>query len=249
MNHTRSILSVSMAIIMLLTLSAVCTTTSVSAVPVAKTIGPAVAGLPINDGSSGFHMFHVGASDGRMYWTYYNYATPYARAGWDSTYALNGWTKATPAALIRNPNLVELFHTGMDGAVYYKRSTNGGQSLSIGGWTRVVSAGMVDPRIGPAVCPWQTGSGSGFDLFFVRASNHQLYGTRYYDATSTTAAHWGPAYAINGWTFATPAAMSRTTNAVELFHTGTDGHLYYKSGVAGVGQSLATGRWTVVPPT
>ncbi len=52
MNHTRSILSISLASIMLLTLFAVCTTTNVSAHAV-KTTGPAVSGWELHSPHGG----------------------------------------------------------------------------------------------------------------------------------------------------------------------------------------------------
>jgi hypothetical protein len=221
MKHKRSVLSICMASIMLVSLCAVVSTTSVSAAqgssrasvqatpslvgsPIAAGTGPAVC---ILNGTTDMYVF-VKGYDGALWYKIWDTSTSSWTGSWVS---LGGKLSASPCAVSREAGVISAYVAGTDGAVYQKAYYGGAWH----DWYKV--GGKVLSGTGPAATGW-----TDHEDVFVTGTNGALYQSTWTQA-SPTFSSW---VNLGGGLTSSPATTSRGTNLIEVHVRGTDGVAY-----------------------
>jgi hypothetical protein len=178
MKHKRSLISVAMVTIMLVSLSVVCVSTSVSAAESssANVQSPPVVGAPVGIAGApaacwqdwdNYHLF-VRGGDGALWWQH-----------WNRTDGLKAWTSlggrltSDPAAVWYQGSIY-VFVRGGDGALWWTYSFFLNDHWSWVGWTRL--GGYLAPDTGPAAYQWYDPTRTGARIgWFVTGGDHALW--------------------------------------------------------------------------
>jgi hypothetical protein len=220
MKHQRSLISIALATIMLVSLFAIyasplgatnvgssgaSVTASPAGQPIAAGTGPSAC---ILNGASFMYLF-VKGYDGALWDRTNNLATGSWIGGWTS---LGGQLSSSPSAVARSSGL-DVYVRGTDGAVYKKAYNPGTWS----GWQNI--GGQVAPGTGPGTSGW-----AGREDVFVSGSNHALF-----QKTWTQASGWSGWVNLGGSLTSSPAAVSRGPGLIDVHVRGTDGADYERS--------------------
>jgi len=225
-----------MASIMLISLCAVVSTTSVSAAPsssrasvkatpdlvgapIAAGTGPAVCVL---NGTTDMYVF-VKGNDSALWYRIWSTATFKWVGGWIS---LGGQLTSSPAAVSRSPGFINAYVRGTDGAVWQKAYYDGWWH----NWYYV--GGQVAPNTGPAASGW-----AGREDVFIQGTNGALY-QRTWIQPSPTFSNW---VTLGGTITSSPAVVSRSPGIINAYGRGTNGALYTRHYSGGV-----WGGWTTL---
>jgi len=220
MKHKRSIMSIAMASIMLVSLCAVCASTGVSAAPSSSTnvrpsaglVGaPAgVVGAPAvcSQATNSLDLF-VRGTDNALYWRHWTSAT-----AWGLWMYLGGYLTSDPGATSDDGGVgyLAVFVRGGDGALWSRTMVNSGSSWSQ--WTS--QGGQLLKGTGPAAAFFR----DVWHGVFVTGTNHQLY---YYNAASKV---W---QSLGGYLTSSPTATIIDCDPVcgcEVLARGGDGALW-----------------------
>jgi len=219
MKRKRTLLSIAMATLVLVSLCAVYASTSVSAAQgsSANVQAPALVGAPTSivgapavcslDAKS-LDLFVRGA-DGALWWKHWNGTT----LRWSTWTSLGGGLTSDPAAMSMQGGLIDVFARGGDGALWVKSATNGGTSWWP--WTKI--GGQLAEGTGPAACSWASGR---LDIF-VAGTNHALWYKWYQSATG-----WSTWTSLGGGLTSSPAATSPGNGVINVFARGGNGALW-----------------------
>jgi len=210
MKHKRSIISIAMAALVLVSLCAV--SASVSAAPSSANVqAPALVGAPIAPGSGpatcllkvNDHIYiFVKGSDGALW-----YKDTSSALGWTS---LGGYLTSSPAATSQG-NFIIVYVRGGDGALWSRGTTNGGTPWS--NWGSL--GGQLLAGTGPGASSYTDNSLSTVLELFVTGTNHALY---QYQGTS-----WEK---LGGYLTSSPAAASLSNGLTDVYVRGGDGALW-----------------------
>jgi hypothetical protein len=219
MKHKRSLLSIAMATFVLVSLCAVCvSSTSVTAAegstPLVQASGALIVGCPVGSAPATsyqdvntFNLF-VRGEDGALWWRQLQSTT-----GWSSWTSLGGYLTSDPAAVSGYADgRTDVFVRGADGALWSTYTTNRGTSWS--NWYKI--GGQLLAGTGPTAYAWaNTRIG-----VFVTGTNHELW-HNWSDAAGRHA--W---QSLGGYLTSSPAATALTTGTVAVFARGADGGLW-----------------------
>ena len=228
MKHKRSIISIALASIMLVSLCAVCASTiSVSAADGSTAnVQSALVGAPAGIAGApavckpyvygNYIALFVRGNDGALWWTNWKGTT------WSAWESLGGRLTSDPAVTTPDYDFMTVSVRGTDGAVWVIETSNGGASW--GGWYSW--GGRMLAGTGPTVCSWVTLEYSTFTnryAWFVTGTNHALY-------WRTTMQDWQP---LGGYLTSSPAAAALPTldftgNTIDVFVRGGDGALWHR---------------------
>ena len=238
MKHKRSVISIAMATIMLVSLCAVCASTSVSAAPSSSTNAETSAGLVgapaevvgatpgssapavCRDSANSLITF-VKETDGTLWYTRCIFSTCF---GWKS---LGGYLTSDPAAVTRAQNKFDVAARGGDGALWTRNTTDGGGNWTT--WSKI--GGGLLAGTGPTTYIW----GDSRTGWFVTGNNHALWHT-WNDSAGLHA--WEN---LGGYLTSSPAATSSTNGVIDVVARGNNGALWtrhYAGGVWGAWTSL-----------
>jgi hypothetical protein len=221
MKHTRSIMSIAMATIVLLSLCAVYASTSVSAAqsssrpsvqatpslvgsPIAAGTSPAACGL---NGTTSMYVF-VKGNDGALWYRIWNIGTEAWTGNW---IPLGGQLTSSPAAVSRGTGYIDVFVRGTNGALYTRHFSGG----SWGAWTSL--GGQIPAGTGPAACSCHSYSTD----VFVEGTNGALY-----QKTWTSASGWSSWASLGGQLTSSPTATPQDIGQIDVFVRGTNGAVY-----------------------
>ena len=147
MKQKNSIISITLATLLLVSLCAVCASTSVSANPLAAGASPAL----ITPKGSNYMFLFVKGYDGALWYNREDLVHPnLPNWGWSGWTSLGGQLSSSPCAVSRSSGYLDVYVAGTNGALYEKTTTNDGTSLvrpgpaSAGRLRRVLDRGAVD---------------------------------------------------------------------------------------------------------
>jgi hypothetical protein len=217
MTHKRSIISIALASIMLVSLCAVYASASVAAAPStsANVQAPALVGAPVagapavcsRDGKS-LDLF-VKGTDGALWWKHSDDGTT-----WSAATSLGGYLTSDPAAASPSSNFIDVFVRGGDGALWSRHFYSG----VWGSWYKI--GGQLLAGTGPAAYAWgleRTGQ-------FVTGTDHALW-HRWMDTKTDTQHDWEN---LGGYLTSSPAAASPGSGVTDVYARGGDGALWSK---------------------
>jgi len=233
MKHKRSLMSIAVATVVLLSLCAVCASTNVTAAQgnSANVQTPALVGAPVAGAlavcslnASNLDLF-VNGTDGALWWKHWDSQTYYS--AWTS---LGGHLTSDPAA-VHSALGMYVFGRGADGALWAKKTTNGGVSWS--NWYEI--GGRLLPGTGPAAYAWGN-STNGRIGWLVTGMDHALWHT-----WNDSAGHhdWE---SIGGYLTSSPAATSRGYGLIDVSGRGADGALWQSEYTL---KSIKGNEWSV----
>jgi hypothetical protein len=214
-------MSIAMATIVLVSLCAVCASTSVSAAPSSSANAETSAGLVgapagvvgapavCSDAANSIHLF-VRGTDNALYYRHE------ASGAWGQWVSLGGRLTSSPSAASYQFG-VFVCARGGDGAFWYKT----GDGENWGAW--YTRGGRLLEGTGPAAFSY-----GGGVLFAVIGMDHQLY-------------RWAPGWAsLGGYLTSSPAAKSPVPNVIVIAARGGDGALWRAS----TSNNFASWSWT-----
>jgi len=223
--HKRSVISIAMAALVLVSLCAVYASTSVSAAdssgskaqPSAALVGAPLAGAPavcVQDKST-VDLFAKG-QDGALWYKQLNRPT----GSWSAWMSLGGKLTSDPAAAALSPladsaGPVDVFARGGDGALWARNTVDGGATWS--NWYKI--GGQLLAGTGPAAY----GSVFAFDNrvgWFVIGMDHALWHA-WNDNTGTH--NWEN---LGGYLTSSPAATVGDSSQLDVFARGVNGALW-----------------------
>jgi hypothetical protein len=213
MKHKRSLLSIAMATLVLVSLCAVCASplsvdAAAGSTPFVQASGAPVGSAPalcwrsVND----LDVF-VKGTDGALWYKHWN-----VNSGWSGWTPLGGYVTADPAA-ISVSGLTAVFVRGGSGSIWTKYTADGGASWT--NWGEV--GGQSLAGTGPAAYAFNDGSQIGV---FVTGTSHALY---HLWANSTGVYGWEN---LGGYLTSSPAATSPTPGWIDVFGRGGNGALW-----------------------
>ncbi len=252
MKCKRSFITIAMAAIVLVSLCAVCVSTSVSAADSGISranvkASPDLAGNPIpaNTGPSAcipkpgnyFYLF-VQGYDGALWYNRQDFGNsstlPYW--GWSGWQSLGGQVTSSPGTASQSGGTVAVFVRGTDGVLYEKTTTNGGAA-----WSNWISlGGQLASGTGPAA---DAQNANSLDVF-VQGTDHILY-YKQWDGTT-----WSGWKSLGGVLTSSPAAASRGSGLIDVYVRGSDGGVWQRGTTNGgaswsswiyIGGQLASG--------
>ena len=215
MKHKRSVISIAMATLMLVSLFAVVSSaagasaapgSSANVQPSAALVGAPVQSAPAAcsvDDAGAFGLFVKGA-DGALW--YQNYG-----GVWSS---LGGYMTSDPAAVSQGAGKITVFVRGGEGALWSKYTTNGGTSWST--WSKI--GGQLLAGTGPAAYAW----GDARLGWVVTGNDHALW-HMWKDSAGTHS--WE---SLGGYLTASPAATSPSSGVIDVYGRGGNGALWQK---------------------
>lgn len=221
-----------MATLMLVSLCAVCTSTSVSAAP-----DPSPPGKPIAAGTgpsacylNGSLTMYVSVKgyDGALWYRVFDFAAMGWVGGWTS---LGGQLTSSPAAVSPSSGHLDVYVAGTDGAVYERSYSSGAWNA----WYKV--GGQVAPGTGPGASGWP-----GREDVFIQGTDGALY-----QKTWAGASGWSNWANLGGKLTWSPAAVSWGPGRIDVSIRGSDGAVwwkYYQNGWSGwksLGGQIAPG--------
>jgi hypothetical protein len=221
MKHNRTLISIAMAALMLVSLVAVCA--SVSAAPGSSSnvqtppvvgSGTTVVGAPAvcSQGGTSTDLFVRGAN-GSIYWEHSNDGTTWPL----TSVCLGGYATSDPAAVSWGAGDIAVWVRGGDGAVWSRTTTNGGDSWS--SWSSY--GGQLLTGTGPAACNW-TANGETNIGVFVTGTDHALWW--YFNRG---VAGWS---SLGGYLTSSPGAQTPPVSGyIYVFVRGGDGALWSRS--------------------
>jgi len=222
MKHKRSLISIAMATLVVVSLCAVCASTSVSAAPSSSANAETSAGLVgapagvvgapavCSQAANSLDLF-VRGTDNALWWAHV------ANGQWSAWQSLGGKLTADPAAVyLYDVGEMHVFVRGGDGALWWKFTWNGGTSWSA--WSKV--GGQLLPDTGPsAIC-----LGMRMDIY-VTGMDHSLWQkTVTYNGETSTWSYWR---SFGGYLTSSPAAQS-FADTIDVLARGGDGALWDK---------------------
>ena len=226
MKHKRSLISIAMVTLVLVSLCAVCASPlsvsaaqggSANAQPSAAITGvPYFTGAPAvcAPSANSLDLFVKGTSittggeagtfsaDGALWWRHWDGAVWY---GWTS---LGGILTSDPVAVSQGAGKVDVFVRGADGALWQKEYNNN----AWGGWTSL--GGIIYPGTGPAV----SSSAGRLDVF-VEGTDGALWHKSFNGA-------WSGWESLGGILTSSPVATSPGNGVIDVFVRGTDAGLW-----------------------
>jgi hypothetical protein len=248
MKHKRSLISVAMVTIMVVSLCAVCASplTVRAADSSSANVQSALVGAPAGIAGApavckpyvygNYIALFVRGNDGALWWTNWKGAT------WSAWESLGGYLTSDPAVTTPDYDFMTVSVRGGDGALYVIETSDGGASWGVWySWGGQMLAGT-----GPTVCSWVTLVDSTFTnryAWFVTGTDHVLW-------WRTTMQGW---QSLGGYLTSSPAAAALPTldftgNSIDVFVRGGDGALWQRtygnnawSGWKGLGGQLASG--------
>lgn len=234
MKYQRSVSSIAIATLMLVSLCAVCTSTSVSAADggssrasveassnlvggVAAGTGPSACILVSTNTNGNLYLFAKG-SDGALWYT--NMSLVGEGNTWAPWASLGGQLTSSPCAVSRSSGYLDVYVRGTDGAIW--EMCYGG---AWHGWYKV--GGQVASGTGPAASGWP-----GREDVFVTGTDGAMW-----QLTWTAANGWATTWAyLTGALTSSPAAVSRGSGLIDVHVRGTDGADWHRS--------YASGTWS-----
>ena len=210
MKHKRSVISITIAAFMLVSLCAVCASTSVSANPIPGGTGPSSVDLK---GTYLKYVF-VKGYDGALWYRDKSIAGGGDQWGWLGGWvSLGGQLTSSPAAVSRGSGTIDVYVRWSDGTVWERPYYNGAWHP----WVKI--GGQVAAGTGPGASGWPGHA----DVFF-KGTNGAISQT-----TWTAGSRWTNAASLGGWLASSPAAVSRGPGFITIYARGTDGAVYGKS--------------------
>jgi len=222
MKHKRSLISIAMAIVVLVSLCAVYASTSVSAADESSAnvqgslVGaPAgIVGTPAvcSPGKGSFDLF-VRGTDNALWWRHAYMGS------WGQWVNLGGRGTSDPSAASYASGGLFVCVRGTDGACWYITSTDKGSTWNA--WNTL--GGKLLEGTGPAAFSY-----GGGVLMAVIGMNHELY-------------RWAPGWkSLGGYLTSSPGATSPATNVLTIAARGRDGALWRAS----TSNNFASWSWT-----
>jgi len=221
MKRKRSLMSIVMATLVVVSLCAVYASASVSAAdggssrasvqaapdlvgaPIAPGSGPAACVL---QGSNDMYVF-VKGNDSALWYRIWS-TTRYSWVGaWTP---LGGQLSSSPAAVSRQPGVIDVYVRSVDGSVYEK-------AYSAGAWHNYLKiGGATAPKTSPAASGWP-----GREDVFVEGMDGALY-----QKTWTAGGGWSGWINLGGGLTSSPAAVSRQTGVTDVYVRGKSGAIW-----------------------
>jgi hypothetical protein len=230
MKHKRSLISIAVATLMLVSLWATCASTSVSAAvgqPIAAGTGPSACILM---GSNYMYLF-VKGYDGALWYRVMSFTTMFWTGGWSS---LGGKLSSSPCAVSWGAGRLDVYVTGTDGAVWERYTTDSGRTWS--GWASL--GGRLAPGTGPGASSWAAGR---LDVF-VQGTDHALWHKSYQNG-------WSGWQSLGGKLTSSPGAVSRQAGVITVYVRGTEGAVWEKWYAGGTWHGWANLGGVIYPGT
>jgi hypothetical protein len=238
-------MSIAMATIVLVSLCAVCASTSVSAAPSSNAnvqtsealVGAPIVGAPAVCSQNAYSLdLFVKGTDGALWYRHYSVTENF----WGAWKPLGGQLTSDPAATSWSDGRIDVFVRGGDGALWQRWTWDGGAT-----WTPWGSlGGQLAPNTGPGVSShsygiWSGGRNEEVDVLnvFVIGSGHALW--QIWGAWSTVSgwSGWSNWKSLGGYATSSPASIEDILHT-DVFVRGGDGALWQRE------QSSAWGAWT-----
>jgi hypothetical protein len=226
MKRKRSVITIAMAAIMLVSLCAVCTSTSAASSSSASVkASPNLVGNPIPANTAPsecipkdyrYIYLFVQGYDGALWYNredLSNLGGP--NWGWSGWTSLGGQMTSSPCAVSRQTGIIDVFARGTDGALWQRTTANGGTSWS--GWDQI--GGQVAPGTGPAASGW-----SGHEDVFIQATDGTLW-----QKTWAASSGWSGWRSLGGQLTSSPGAVSRQAGITDVYVRGSDGALWQRT--------------------
>ena len=227
MKRKRNFITIAMAAVVLVSLCAVCVSTSVSAATdsgssiasvkaspnlvgtsMAAGTGPSWCTLQ-GSSTSDMWLFADGHDGALWYGIWHPLST-----GWSNQWtSLGGGLSSSPCAVSRSSGVMDVYVRGNDGAVWLRACHSG----TWDNWYNL--GGLVAPGTAPAASGW-----SGREDVFAKGMDGIMY-----QKTWTPASGWGSWTRVGGQLTSSPAAVSRGTGLIEVHARGTDAADWYTS--------------------
>ena len=243
MKHKKSVISIALATIMLISLCTVVCSASVTAadssrktVQAPATVGAALDSTPAiaiwkkaGPGDSfGLGFAAKSSTSNQPYFMDFDVGGPWV--------ALGGATSDAPRIASGTPTQMVVSVRGTNGALYWKQTTDKAANWlpSATGWNKVPT-GSILPGTSPAVYAFSATSIG----WLVCGMDHQLYAMRF----DGTYHGWTK---LGGYVTATPAVVTRGTS-IDVYvrgNNGANGHIYQKSNNNGAWQTTYAERTT-----
>jgi len=216
MKHKSSLISIALATIMLVSLCAVCASTSVTAAAVdnsnnkAPAQAPSLVGAPAgvvgapavcSHAANSLDLF-IRGTDNAIWWRNWTNGV-----GWSTLTSLCGIVTSSPAASSPYAGILNVAAPGTDGALWYIVSLDGGSTW--GSWYSL--GGKILAGTGPTVFSPSSAT-----------VNFAVIGT-------DSALWWWTGYSwqsLGGYLTSSPTAASHSTNVVDVFARGGDGNIW-----------------------
>ena len=219
MKHKRTVLSIAMAALVLVSLCAVyASPLSVSAAdgsgskaqPSAALVGAPVSSAPALCAPNANRVdWFVQGTDHALWHSYWS-----GPAGnWSAWESLGGYLTSSPAATSPINGVIDVYVRGGDGALWSRGTTNGGTPWS--NWGSL--GGQLLAGTGPGASSYTDNSLSTVLELFVTGTNHALY---QYQGTS-----WEK---LGGYLTSSPAAASLSNGLTDVYVRGGDGALWWR---------------------
>jgi len=216
MKHKRSLMSIAMATLLLVSLCAVYASTSVSAAdgsgskaqPSAALVGAPVASAPALCAPNVNRVdWFVQGTDHALWHSYWSGST----GDWSAWESLGGYLTSSPAATSPINGVIDVYVRGGDGALWWRYTTDGGTVWTP--WTSL--GGQIAPNTGPAACSWP----GRLDTFA-----QGMDGALYHKSSKGTS--WSGWENIGGHLTSSPAATPSGDNTIDVFVRGGSGGLW-----------------------
>jgi len=235
MKHKRSLVSIAIATIVIVSLCAVCASTSVTAADNSKATvqTPSLVGAAVPGGASvcsivnDLYLFAKG-TDNSLWWKHWTESTK----TWTSWMSLGGYLTSDPAVVSTRDSPSDLgkmyaYVRGGDGALWTISTVNVGDSWST--WTKL--GGYILPGTGPAAC-FNSIEGGNNIAVFVTGGNHAVW--------HVSSAHgW---QALGGYATSSPAAIQDGyLGYLYVYIRGRNGALWEYDSVVGASWSSLGG--------
>jgi len=214
MKHKRSVISIAMATLVVVSLCAVCASTSVSAAPSSSanaTTSAALVGAPAgvvgapavcSQAANSYDLF-VRGTDNALYWRHE------AGGVWGSWVNLGGFLTSSPAATSpHSSGYLAVLARGGDGALWTIRGLNGGW----GKWYSL--GGRLLEGTGPAACSYAETL-----AYFVTGNDHALWEWIGMGGSN----NWKK---IGGYLTSSPSATSYASNEITIAARGRNGAVW-----------------------
>jgi hypothetical protein len=222
MKQKRTLMSVAMAAIVLVSLCAVgASALSVSAAQGSSNVrAPTVVGAPVGAGAPGvcsnnstnLYLFIRGGADNALYLK----ISPDGTTWPSSETLLGGKLASAPAATSNYTGNVSVFVQGTDGALWWKNTSDGGVTWST--WTSL--GGKMTANTGPAACSY----GSNLAVF-VQGTDGALW----WKSSLNGGVTWSTWTSLGGKLKTSPAATAMSSPVqIGVFGVGTNGAVWYK---------------------
>ncbi len=224
MKYKSSVISITLAALVLVSLCAVCASTSVSGNPIPADTSPSVC-MPKN---SHYYYIFVKGYDGALWYNREDTTPGLPNWGWAGWTSLSGQLATSPCVVSQSSATLDVFVRGTNGALYTRHFSG-----SWGPWTNL--GGQIAPGTGPGASSW----GSGRLDVFVEGTDGAMWHKSYTSG-------WSGWENLGGKLTSSPGAVSRGSGLIDVFAP-SGGALYHKwynggwSGWENVGGAIASG--------